>query len=169
MQEVETEPTPLQHRLEQFGHLLLVLALGIVAVVFLLGLLRGEPAVAMFLTAVSLAVAAIPEGLPTIVTITLALGVTRMVGRHALIRHLPAVETLGSTTVICTDKIGTLTKNEMTVTRLFVDGHTFGVTGEGYAPQGDICGDRPLAMDAFPVGVQQLLMASVSLDGVSLM
>ena len=168
MQEVETEPTPLQRRLEQFGHLLLVFALVIVAVVFLLGLLRGEPAVAMFLTAVSLAVAAIPEGLPTIVTITLALGVTRMVGRHALIRHLPAVETLGSTTVICTDKTGTLTKNEMTVTRLFVDGHTFGVTGEGYAPQGDICRDRPLAMDAFPVGVQQLLMASILCNGATL-
>jgi len=132
------EPTPLQRRLEQLGHVLLYLTLGIVTVVFLLGLLRGEPLVEMFLTAVSLAVAAIPEGLPAIVTITLALGVTRMVKRHALIRRLPAVETLGSTTVICTDKTGTLTKNEMTVTRLFADGRWFTVTGEGYVPVGAI-------------------------------
>ncbi len=132
------EATPLQRRLEQLGHSLLYLSLGIVAVVFLLGLLRGEPLVGMFLTAVSLAVAAIPEGLPTIVTVTLALGVTRMVKRHALIRRLPAVETLGSTTVICTDKTGTLTKNEMTVTRLYAGGRLFEVTGEGYAPVGEI-------------------------------
>ena len=99
--EAEREETPLQRRLEQLGHTLLWLSLGIVAVVFLLGELRGVPIVTMFLTAVSLAVAAIPEGLPAVVTITLALGVTRMVKRHALIRRLPAVETLGSTTVIC--------------------------------------------------------------------
>jgi P-type Ca2+ transporter type 2C len=134
------EATPLQRRLEQLGHSLLYLSLGIVAVVFLLGLLRGEPLVGMFLTAVSLAVAAIPEGLPAIVTVTLALGVTRMVKRHALIRRLPAVEALGSTTVICTDKTGTLTKNEMTVTRLLAGGRLFEVTGEGYAPVGEIVG-----------------------------
>jgi Ca2+-transporting ATPase len=132
------EETPLQKRLERFGVLLLYLALGIVTVVFALGVLRGEPLVGMFLTAVSLAVAAIPEGLPAIVTITLALGVTRMVARHALIRRLPAVETLGSTTVICTDKTGTLTKNEMTVTRLYIRGGSYEVTGEGYEPEGVI-------------------------------
>ena len=132
------EETPLQRRLDQFGLVLLYLSLGIVTVVFLLGLLRGEPLLGMFLTAVSLAVAAIPEGLPAIVTITLALGVTRMVARHALIRRLPAVETLGSTTVICTDKTGTLTKNEMTVSRLYIYGGSFEVTGEGYAPEGQI-------------------------------
>lgn len=130
--------TPLQRRLDQLGHTLLWLSLGIVLIVFAIGELHGIPLVEMFLTSVSLAVAAIPEGLPAVVTITLALGVTRMVKRHALIRRLPAVETLGSTTVICTDKTGTLTKNEMTVTRIFMDGRTYDVTGEGYEPTGDI-------------------------------
>jgi Ca2+-transporting ATPase len=138
MREAGHERTPLQRRLEQFGYVLLYLALGIVLLVFALGLLRGEPLLEMFLTAVSLAVAAIPEGLPAIVTLTLALGVTKMVKRHALVRRLPAVETLGSTTVICTDKTGTLTKNEMTVTRLYVPGRTYEVTGEGYVPVGKI-------------------------------
>jgi Ca2+-transporting ATPase len=136
--EAERAETPLQRRLEQFGYTLLWLALAVVAVVFALGYLRGEPLVTMFMTSVSLAVAAVPEGLPTVVTITLALGVTRMVKRHALIRKLPAVETLGSATVICTDKTGTLTKNEMTVTKLFVGTAAFEVTGEGYQPVGEI-------------------------------
>ena len=136
--ESERAETPLQRRLEQFGYTLLWLALAVVTLVFLLGYLRGEPLVAMFLTSVSLAVAAVPEGLPAVVTITLALGVTRMAKRHALIRKLPAVETLGSATVICTDKTGTLTKNEMTVTKLFVGDASFDVTGEGYEPVGEI-------------------------------
>ena len=136
--EAERAETPLQRRLEQFGYTLLWLALGVVAVVFGLGYWRGEPLLAMFLTSVSLAVAAVPEGLPAVVTITLALGVTRMAKRHALIRKLPAVETLGSATVICTDKTGTLTKNEMTVTKLFVGDASFDVTGEGYSPVGEI-------------------------------
>jgi Ca2+-transporting ATPase len=136
--EAERTETPLQRRLEQFGYTLLWLALAVVSIVFILGYLRGEPAVTMFLTSVSLAVAAVPEGLPAVVTITLALGVTRMVRRHALIRKLPAVETLGSATVICTDKTGTLTKNEMTVTKLFAGDQVFDVTGEGYAPVGTI-------------------------------
>ena len=134
--EAEQTETPLQRRLEQFGYTLLWLALGVVSVVFVLGYLRGEPAVSMFLTSVSLAVAAVPEGLPAVVTITLALGVTRMVRRHALIRKLPAVEILGSATVICSDKTGTLTKNEMTVTHLFAGNRVFDVTGEGYDPVG---------------------------------
>ncbi|MBS0184457.1 MAG: cation-translocating P-type ATPase [Nitrospira sp.] len=136
--EAERAETPLQRRLEQFGYTLLWLALGVVTVVFALGYLRGEPLVGMFLISVSLAVAAVPESLPAVVTITLALGVTRMARRHALIRKLPAVETLGSATVICTDKTGTLTKNEMTVTRVIMDDSHFEVTGEGYEPKGEI-------------------------------
>ncbi len=163
MATVPVEPTPLQRRLEQFGHVLLFLSLGIVGVVFALGLWRGEPTFNMFLTAVSLAVAAIPEGLPAIVTTTLALGVMRMVKRHALIRRLPAVETLGAATVICTDKTGTLTKNEMTVTRLYVDGVVYDVTGEGYAPQGEIVGG-----DRYGIGLQNLLTSALLCNGASL-
>jgi Ca2+-transporting ATPase len=118
LQTVEQEPTPLQRRLDQLGRILVVLALAIVLCIFLIGLLRGEDLRLMFLTAVSLAVAAVPEGLPAVVTIALALGAERMLKRRALIRRLPAVETLGSVTVICSDKTGTLTQNRMTVTVL---------------------------------------------------
>ena len=181
--EAERAETPLQHRLEQFGYTLLWLALGVVTVVFVLGYLRGEPAVLMLLTAVSLAVAAVPEGLPAVVTITLALGVTRMVKRHALIRKLPAVETLGSATVICSDKTGTLTKNEMTVTRLFAGDRVFEVTGEGYEPVGQISealGVRgeasfhnplpltPHPLRPLPPALRDLLTAAVLCNGAML-
>ncbi len=125
IQSVEQEPTPLQRRLEQLGKGLAIAALGIVAVVFLMGLLRGEDVRLMFLTAISMAVAAVPEGLPAVVTIALALGAQRMLKRRALIRKLPAVETLGSVTVICSDKTGTLTQNRMTVAVLDVAGNRF--------------------------------------------
>lgn len=166
--QAEQEETPLQRRLEHLGHTLLWLSLCIVVVVFLLGVLRGVPLVSMFLTAVSLAVAAIPEGLPAVVTITLALGVTRMVKRHALIRRLPAVETLGSTTVICSDKTGTLTKNEMTVTVLSQGGEIFTVTGEGYAPVGEIRLDSEPTTPAQKPGLMTLLRASVLCNGADL-
>ncbi|MCS6286778.1 MAG: cation-translocating P-type ATPase [Nitrospira sp.] len=166
--QAEQEETPLQRRLEHLGHTLLWLSLGIVGVVFLLGVLRGVPLVNMFLTAVSLAVAAIPEGLPAVVTVTLALGVTRMVKRHALIRRLPAVETLGSTTVICSDKTGTLTKNEMTVTTLYQGGERFTVTGEGYVPDGEIRSDGEPMTVALKPGLMALLRASVLCNGSDL-
>jgi Ca2+-transporting ATPase len=158
------EPTPLQRRLAELSHALLIGVLAVVLVVFVLGVWRGEPRVTMFLTAVSLAVAAIPEGLPAIVTIALALGVTRMAARHALVRRLPAVETLGAATVICTDKTGTLTKNEMTVVRLLVDGCPFAVTGEGYEPAGEIKKDLGRGKKGEPAGdnrmVRELLTAA---------
>jgi Ca2+-transporting ATPase len=124
IQTVEREPTPLQRKLEQLGRGLAVAALVIVGLVFVIGLLQGESVRLMLLTAISLAVAAVPEGLPAVVTIALALGAQRMLKRQALIRKLPAVETLGSVTVICSDKTGTLTENRMTVTVLDVMGET---------------------------------------------
>ncbi|MGQ9501047.1 MAG: cation-translocating P-type ATPase [Anaerolineae bacterium] len=128
IQAVKQEQTPLQRRMDQLGRGLAIAALGIVALVFFLGVLRGEDLRLMFLTAISMAVAAVPEGLPAVVTIALALGAQRMLKRHALIRKLPAVETLGSVTVICSDKTGTLTENRMTVTVLDVAGHTINLT-----------------------------------------
>jgi Ca2+-transporting ATPase len=124
IQGVEQEQTPLQRRLDNLGKTLAWVAMGIIAVVVVLGLLRGEDLELLFLTGISMAVAAVPEGLPAVVTITLALGSQRMLKRNSLIRKLPAVETLGSVTVICSDKTGTLTENRMTVTVLDVAGHT---------------------------------------------
>lgn len=139
LMQVEEGTTPLQRRLDQLGKILATAAFIIVAIVFFIGwVIRGIPAEEMFLTAVSLAVAAVPEGLPALVTIGLSLGASKMAERHALIRRLPAVETLGSVTVICSDKTGTLTKNEMTATYLVLPGHeNLNVTGIGYNPQGD--------------------------------
>ena len=132
------EGTPLQQKLDSFGRILVWATLGIVALLFVLGLLRGTKVFELFMTSVSLAVAAVPEGLPAVVTVALALGVLRMSRRRALVRKLPAVETLGSTTVICTDKTGTLTVGEMTVRTLYVAGQSYEVTGEGYEPNGEV-------------------------------
>jgi Ca2+-transporting ATPase len=132
------EGTPLQQKLESFGRILLWAALGIVALLFILGLVRGANFLEWFMTSVSLAIAAVPEGLPAVVTIALALGVLRMSRRRALVRRLPAVEALGSASVICTDKTGTLTVGEMTVRALYVAGEMFEVTGDGYGPDGEV-------------------------------
>ncbi|MFD2245929.1 cation-translocating P-type ATPase [Pontibacter ruber] len=118
LQEVESKQTPLQQQLDQLGKLLAILGFVAAALMMVIGLLIGEPLDEMFLTAVSLAVAVVPEGLPAVVTITLAIGAQRMLKRHALMRKLPAVETLGSVTIICSDKTGTLTENRMTVTAI---------------------------------------------------
>ena len=130
--------TPLQRRLDAFGRILIWATLGIVALLFALGLWRGTPPFELFMTSVSLAVAAVPEGLPAVVTVALSLGVLRMARRRALVRKLAAVETLGSTSVICTDKTGTLTVGEMTVRALYVAGKSYEVTGEGYSPAGEV-------------------------------
>jgi Ca2+-transporting ATPase len=136
--QVEQGITPLQRRLNKLGQVLAIGAGIVVFIVFLVGVLRGIPIQDMFLTAISLAVAAVPEGLPALITIGLSLGASRMVKRHALIRRLPAVETLGSVTVICADKTGTLTKNEMTATRIVLPGHAdVVITGIGYSPRGE--------------------------------
>ena len=131
----EREPTPLQKRLAELGRVLIIACLALVAIIFALQLLRGESLAQTFLLAVSLAVAAVPEGLPAVVTIALALGLQRMVKRNALIRRLSSVETLGSVTVICSDKTGTLTRNEMTVTEIVTASGQYRITGTGYVPR----------------------------------
>lgn len=137
LQQSHDEQTPLQRRLEDLGLRLVWLCFGIVSLVFLLGFLKGTPLIENLLISISLAVAAIPEGLPAIVTIALSIGVHKMAKRNALIRRLPSVETLGCTTVICTDKTGTLTQNEMSVRSIWVNNTFIDVTGAGYIPDGN--------------------------------
>jgi len=134
--EAATRDTPLEQKLSRLGRLLVAIVLGLCAVIVLAGWLRGNGFLHMLEVGISLAIAAVPEGLPAVATMTLALGMARMVRMGALVRRLPAVETLGSTTVICTDKTGTLTKNEMTVSVVMVDGRRVDVTGAGYAQTG---------------------------------
>ena len=136
LEAVDTAKTPLQRNLDRIGKSLARAAIAVVLVIVAVGLFRGQPFVEMLIFGVALAVAVVPEALPAVVTISLALGVKRMVRRNALVRRLPAVETLGSTSVICSDKTGTLTKDEMTVRKLYVAGHTIDVSGTGYEPQG---------------------------------
>lgn len=138
IEEAKEEPTPLQRKLEFLGKWIAILILLICLVVFILGITRGGNILDTFILAVSLAVAAIPEGLPAVVTISLALGVERMIKRNALMRKLPSVEALGSTTIICSDKTGTLTKNEMTVKKIFANHKIVEVSGTGYNPEGNL-------------------------------
>jgi len=141
--------TPLTKKITRFSRLLLWAILALAAATFAIGAARGESFVNMFMAAVALAVGAIPEGLPAAVTIVLAIGVARMARRRAIIRKLPAVETLGSTTVICSDKTGTLTENQMTVREIFAGGKLFEVTGGGYEPIGEI------RLDGKPIDIAQ--------------
>jgi Ca2+-transporting ATPase len=136
LESVETVKTPLQGNLDRVGRILAHAAFAVVLVIVALGILRGQPFIDMLIFGVALAVAVVPEALPAVVTISLALGVKRMVKRNALVRRLPAVETLGSTSIICSDKTGTLTKDEMTARRLFVSGRMLEISGTGYEPSG---------------------------------
>jgi len=162
------EPTPLQRRLTRFGRVLVYVCLVLVSVIFVVGWLHGRPLLDSFLSAVSLAVAVIPEGLPAVVTIALALGVHRMVRRNALIRKLPSVETLGCATVICSDKTGTLTRNEMTVRAVYAGHHMIEVSGVGYAPEGTFSiGGAPVDATA-DSDLMQTLRCGVLCNGASL-
>jgi Ca2+-transporting ATPase len=159
VQTVEAGRTPLQDNLDRLGSILGKAALAIVAVIVVLGVWRGIPPLEMFIFGIALAVAVVPEALPAVVTISLAIGVRRMVKRQALVRRLPVVETLGSTSVICSDKTGTLTRSEMTVRRLSTGGRTFDVTGVGYDPVGEFL-DAGAAIQP-PPAVRALLHAAV--------
>ena len=136
LQSVESEETPLQKNLDRLGKALAHLAFVVVVIISAIGWFRGDSFIDIVLFGIALAVAVVPEALPAVVTISLAIGVQRMVRRHALIRKLPAVETLGCTSVICTDKTGTLTKDEMTIRKIWVVGKLYDVSGAGYAPVG---------------------------------
>jgi Ca2+-transporting ATPase len=165
LQAVEQEQTPLQRRLDQLGRALGWAALAVCGLVFVVGWLRGTPPLEMFIIAVSLAIAAVPEGLPAVVTISLALGMREMIKRNALIRRLSSVETLGSATTICSDKTGTLTQNQMTVTRVAADGEFLTVTGSGYSPQGIFLYDgKPVNLKDYPAILTALWVGALNND-----
>ncbi|MCF6410507.1 calcium-translocating P-type ATPase, SERCA-type [Pseudalkalibacillus salsuginis] len=160
--------TPLQRRLEQLGKVLILVALLLTALVVAIGVIQGHDLYTMFLAGVSLAVAAIPEGLPAIVTIALALGVQKMIRRRAIVRKLPSVETLGCATVICSDKTGTLTQNKMTVTDVWSSGKSWQITGTGFELTGDFFnGNQPIEVDKAPA-LKQLLTFGVLCNNASI-
>jgi Ca2+-transporting ATPase len=162
---VEEEITPLQRRLDQLGRTLGWAALAICGLVFVLGWVRGNDPLEMFLVAISLAIAAVPEGLPAVVTISLALGMREMIARNALIRRLSSVETLGSATVIGSDKTGTLTQNEMTVTQISIEGREVTITGSGYNPVGDFIVDgRTVDLTELPAARTALWIGAMNND-----
>src|SRR5438093_2752900 len=168
LETASSDVTPLQRRLDQVARRLLWACLGLVALVFTLGLLRTVAPFELFLSAVSLAVAAIPEGLPAVVTIALALGVQRMVRRHALVRRLPAAETLGCAQVICSDKTGTLTVGEMTARHVVTSERRFRVSGEGYATTGAFFADEMAWTVTDDPLLQALLQAAVACNDAEL-
>ena len=168
LQEVEKERTPLQINLDQLGKWIGIGALALCFTLAGLGIFRGHGILEMVIWGVSLAVAAVPEALPAVVTISLALGVQRMVRRHALVRKLPAVETLGSTTFICSDKTGTLTQDQMTVRQVYVDGKLIDVTGVGYEPAGEFYLDGKVIEPEENPTLQRLLHAGSLCNDTSL-
>ncbi|MBL8097041.1 MAG: cation-translocating P-type ATPase [Anaerolineales bacterium] len=167
LQSVEVGRTPLQDNLDKVGHTLARIAGMVVAVIVALGLLRGQPFIEMLIFGIALAVAVVPEALPAVVTISLAIGVQRMAKRHALVRRLAAVETLGSTSVICSDKTGTLTKDEMTARRIWAADQIVEITGAGYAPEGAFTLAGSPAEPPEPVR-QLLRAAALASDAVAL-
>ena len=167
IQEVKPEKTPLQKSISKLSRYIIGLFLGICVLLVVVGLLRGMEWMEIFLLAVAAAVSAIPEGLPAVVTVVLAMGMRIMARRNAIIRKLVAVETLGSATVICSDKTGTLTLNQMTVRRIFVGGRWIDVTGEGYTPEGEFHSDgRKLALDNEPALELHLRIGAICNDAV---
>ena len=159
LQDVETVRTPLQQNLDKVGTVLARAAFIVVAVIVAQGLFRGQPFIEMLIFGIALAVAVVPEALPAVVTISLAIGVQKMVKRNALIRRLPTVETLGSTSVICSDKTGTLTKDEMTVRKIFAAGQSFKISGAGYSPFGEFSVNGSGSITP-TTGLQKLLIAA---------
>lgn len=163
VQRTEREETPLQRQVGRLGTVLGIAGLLLAVLISVLGILRGYQIFDMLLYAVAVAVSAIPEGLPAVISVTLALGVQRMAKRHAIVRRLPAVETLGSTTVICSDKTGTITQNQMTVTKIWADGQTYPVTGQGYRPQGGILtgNNEKITGNRLPHGLRTLMLSGI--------
>jgi Ca2+-transporting ATPase len=159
LQTMDREQTPLQRRLDQLGRTLGTASLAICAIVFAIGWIRGNDPLEMFMIAVGLAIAAVPEGLPAVVTISLALGMQEMIKRHALIRRLSSVETLGSATVICSDKTGTLTQNEMTATQLWADGSDIEIVDSEFRLDG-----QPVRLDTHPGALTTLWVAGLNND-----
>jgi Ca2+-transporting ATPase len=153
--------TPLTKQIAAFSNWMLYIILGFAGVTFVIGLLRGESTLNMFMAAVALAVGAIPEGLPAAMTIILAIGVSKMAKRNAVIRKLPAVETLGSTSVICSDKTGTLTQNQMTVQHILVGKNHIEVSGTGYAPEGDFSQEQSIIQVNENIALQKCLLAGL--------
>lgn len=155
------EKTPLQKRMHTLGLVLGGVGIALAGVVLALELVRGYRIVEAIMFSVAIAVSAIPEGLPAVISVTLALGVRRMADRHAIIRHMPAVETLGSTTVICSDKTGTITKNQMTVRKLWAGGATYKLTGEGYRPEGTLHTADGQPVEQLPESLETLLRIGI--------
>ncbi|MBN2594705.1 MAG: HAD-IC family P-type ATPase [Sedimentisphaerales bacterium] len=155
------EKTPLQKRMHTLGIVLGLVGIGLAGLVLVLELLRGYSIVEAIMFSVAIAVSAIPEGLPAVISVTLALGVRRMADRHAIIRHMPTVETLGSTTVICSDKTGTITRNQMTVRKLWAGGNIYELTGEGYRPEGTLYTADCQPVQQLPAALETLLQVGV--------